>query len=169
MATIGLLYGSSMGNTESAAKTIRNLLGGKDAVSLYEASAASPEAVAKHDKLIIGSSTWGDGDLQDDMESFISDLDDGFFAGKTVALFGLGDQDGYGEYFVNAMGTLYEKVTKDGATVVGEWPVEGYEFEASSAVKKGSFVGLALDEDNQSDLTEERIALWVEQIRGSLS
>jgi len=168
MVTIGLIYGSSMGNTENAAKTIRNLLGGKDAVALYEASTASAEAVAKHDKLILGSSTWGDGELQDDMESFLSGLEDGFFAGKTVALFGLGDQEGYGEYFVNAMGHLYDKVTGDGATVVGEWPVDGYDFEESSAVREGSFVGLALDEDNQGDLTEERIALWVEQIRGAL-
>ncbi len=48
---------------------------------------------------------------------------------------------------------------------MGQWPTEGYDFDASKAVKNGQFVGLALDEDNQSELTESRITTWVAQLK----
>ncbi|MGK7929678.1 MAG: flavodoxin FldA, partial [Spirulina sp.] len=36
---------------------------------------------------------------------------------------------------------------------------------ASKAVKNGKFVGLALDDDNESDKTSDRIQKWVTQLK----
>ena len=33
-------------------------------------------------------------------------------------------------------------------------------------VKDGKFLGLPLDEDNEDDQTDDRIAAWVEQLKG---
>ncbi|MCV6608871.1 MAG: flavodoxin domain-containing protein, partial [Campylobacterales bacterium] len=104
-------------------------------------------------------------DWQDAWDSFCG-LD---LSGKTVALFGLGDQEGYDEEYLDAMGTIYDQVVSSGATVVGEWEVsDEYTHSESKAVRDGKFVGLALDEDNQDDLSDERIEKWCDQIKGSV-
>lgn len=117
------------------------------------------------DFLILGTPTWGYGDLQEDWEQFIPKLKKISLEGKTVALFGLGDSGAYPDTFVDAMAELYEVVTQCGARVVGQVPVDNYDFDSSRAVMDGHFVGLALDEDNESDLTEKRISAWVEQLK----
>jgi len=111
----------------------------------------------------------GDGDLQDDWEEYFANITAEGVGGKTVALFGLGDQEDYGDYFLNAMGTLYAKLSELGANIVGSWSTEGYEFDDSTAVVDGMFVGLALDENNQDDLSTQRIKEWVAQIRPHFS
>ena len=118
----------------------------------------------KYDLIIIGVSTWGEGELQDDWEDYIDNLDDINFAQKTVAMFGLGDQEEYCDNFLDAMGTIYERIIQRGANVVGSWSTDGYDFDESTALNNGEFVGLALDEDNQFDLTNERVDRWIEQI-----
>ncbi len=86
-----------------------------------------------------------------------------------MALFGLGDQVSYSDEFVDALGELYDFVLDCGAETAGRWPVDGYEFNASNAVEDDEFVGLVIDKDNQGNLTEERDAVWVEQIKGEWS
>ena len=63
------------------------------------------------------------------------------------------------------MGLLYETVSEKGATIVGEVSPDGYQFDYSRALKNGVFVGLPLDEDNDADLTDERIEKWVESLK----
>ncbi|MGK7955183.1 MAG: flavodoxin, partial [Crocosphaera sp.] len=113
----------------------------------------------------IGCPTWNMGDLQSDWEGIFDDLDDIDFSGKKVAYFGTGDQVGYADNFQDAMGMLEEKISGRGGKTIGHWPVDGYDHNESKAVKNGKFVGLALDEDNESDLTEDRIKTWVAQIK----
>lgn len=98
------------------------------------------------------------------LEEFLPQIEGLDFTGKTVAIFGLGDQVGYADEFLDAMGELHEFFSERGATMVGEWPTTGYEFTHSEAVVDGKFVGLALDLDNQSNLTEERLGAWLRQI-----
>jgi flavodoxin I len=87
------------------------------------------------------------------------------FTGKTVAYFGTGDQLGYADNFMDAVGILEAKISERGGETIGYWPTDGYNFSESKAVKNGKFVGLAIDEDNQSDLTDERVKAWVSQIK----
>jgi len=103
--------------------------------------------------------------LQSDWEDFFDELDTIDFTGKKVAYFGEGDQVGYPDTFQDAMGMLEEKIVERGGETVGYWSTDGYEFTDSKALRDGKFVGLALDEDNQSDLTDERIKTWVSQLK----
>jgi len=167
MAT-AIFYASSTGNTERAAKAIREQLGGKSAVKLFNIADSGVDKMNDFDKLLIGVSTWGSGDLQDDWEEVFNDFKALDFSDKTVAFFGLGDQEEYSGEYLDAMGTLYDAAVEKGANVIGAWPTEGYEFDDSRAVHDDMFVGLALDEDNQDNLTEERVAAWVEQIKNEI-
>lgn len=155
MKTVKVIYGSTMGNTERAAQRIAELLGGK-AVSIGQAEPADFAA----DLLVLGTSTWGLGDLQDDWAAGIAKLDAASLRDRTVALFGLGDQISYGTTYVDGLGELYDAVQARGARVVGQWPTDGYRHDASKAVREGAFVGLALDDDNDPSLTESRIRTW---------
>lgn len=84
---------------------------------------------------------------------------------RFVAVFGLGDQENWGRYFVDAMGALARKALACGATLAGKWPAFGYHFEESQGlVDSGYFYGLALDEDQQPELTAERISAWINQL-----
>lgn len=147
-----------MGNTENAAKLIAEKLGDSELLTVAEMKA---DTFGKYDMILFGSSTWGVGDLQDDWESGIEILRKADLAGKKVGIFGCGDQEMYSDSFVDAIGTLYEAVRGSAEEVVGSWPVDDYEFANSTAVVDGAFVGLPLDEDNQSEMTEERISSWV--------
>lgn len=166
MATIGLFYGTQTGYTQTAAEMIQQELGGDSVVELYDISKVEPSDFEQYDKIIIGCPTWNVGQLQDDWDSFYeNELDNIDFSGKKVAYFGEGDQDGYADSFQDAMGILEEKISELGGETVGYWKTDGYEFTESKAVRDGKFVGLALDEDNQSDLTEERIKAWAAQLK----
>ena len=169
MSKIGLFYGSTTGNTEAAAELIQKEFGGESVVKLYNISDAETSDFEEYDCLILGCPTWNIGELQADWDGYLDELDDIEFNGKKVAYFGTGDQVGYTDNFQDAMGILEEKVASLGATTVGHWPTEGYDFEASKATKNGKFVGLALDEDNQSELSDKRIKDWVSKLKQEFS
>jgi len=163
MKRIGLFYGSETGDTASVASMIAAELG-RDNVDVHDVADAEPETLSRYDNLVIGTSTWGYGELQGDWETFFPQLDGLDLSGKTVAFFGLGDQVNYTDVFLDAMGTLYEKFKERGAMIIGHWQTTGYEFSGSAAVVNGDFVGLALDVNNQDDLTPHRITQWVSGI-----
>jgi flavodoxin I len=167
MTKIGLFFGTQTGNTETIADIIQAEFGGDGVVNLHDIADASPDDFADYPCLIIGCPTWNIGELQSDWEGFFDDLDEIDFSGKQVAYFGAGDQVGYADNFQDAMGILAEKITSLGATTVGHWPTDGYDFEDSKAVQNGKFVGLALDEDNQPELTSDRIKTWVAQLKSA--
>lgn len=163
MSKIGLFYASSTGNTEDVAKKIIEKMSGIE-IDLKDISDCADDEMKNYDSIIFGISTWGEGELQDNWEEYVDNVNEDNLKGKTVAMFGLGDQDEYGENFLDAMGIIYDKVIAGGATVVGAWPTDGYDFEESTAVRDGKFVGLGLDEDNEFDLTEERTTEWIKLI-----
>ena len=157
-----VIYGSTTGNTKDAAVKIAEKLGISELRSVDQVFA---DELASYDRLIIGSSTWGYGELQDGWEALSGKIGKLDLRGKKVALFGTGDQSGYSDTYVDALGLLYDEFTEAKAEVIGEWPVEGYDFTESKAARDGSFVGLALDDDNQADKSDARICSWVEKIR----
>ena len=165
MAKIGLFFGSDEGNSERVAYRIQKRLG-VDVVDVRDIADATQLDFADYDNIILGIPTWDFGQIQSDWEEFWDDIAAVDFSGKTVALFGLGDQFGYGDYFLDAMGMLHDVIIQSGANIVGHWPTEGYEFDASKAEIPGEkmFVGLALDEDQQENLTAARLDQWCEQI-----
>lgn len=167
MAKIGIFYGSDTGHTEEAAQLMQDLLG-TDQTDLFDVrNVTDTSIISKYDLIIIGTSTWYLGEIQEDMDDFKTKLDDVDFSGKTIALFGLGDQEQYGDYYLDGMGKMHEFLKAKGAKFIGSWPVDEYKFASTlSLVDDGKkFCGLALDEDNQPDMTPDRIALWIEQIK----
>jgi flavodoxin I len=167
MAKIGLFYATDTGNTRKVAKMIKRHFE-EGVVDLYNVEKAAAEDLQRYDALIFGTPTLGDGELPETLQAFLPALESVDLSAKTVALFGLGDQIGYPDEFVDALGILYKKLKKLGVKPVGAWPTEGYEFERSKALVDGEFVGLVIDQDNQEDVTEERVEEWVEQIREEL-
>ncbi|MFA0031022.1 flavodoxin FldB [Vibrio sp. 10N.261.49.A12] len=163
---IGLFYGSTTCYTEMAAEKIRGIIG-EDLVDIHNVKESPLSLMADYDLLLLGISTWDFGEIQEDWNELWEDIATTPMKGKVVALFGLGDQEGYGEWFLDAMGLLHEELKTAGAEFVGFWPNDdSYEFEASKALTedKSQFVGLALDEDSQYELSDDRIASWVEQV-----
>ncbi len=159
----GIFYGSSMGNTEAAAQLIKNEF--QEGAEIINVATATTSDFERFDTLILGTSTWGVGDLQDDWEEKITELEKADLHGKTIAFFGLGDQQMYSDSYVDAMGLLWGAIKESGAQFVGLWPTEGYDFTHSRAVVNETFIGLALDEDNQGDLTSTRIIQWVNSLK----
>ncbi|MGA1940294.1 flavodoxin [Arcobacter sp. YIC-310] len=163
MAT-AIFYTTSTGNTTEIATKLAEELGG---IEVFDLS-ANLDKVEQYDKVILGASTWGDGDLNDDLDEVWDEFCELDFSGKNVALFSLGDQEGYGDTFVDALGTIYEQVNSKGANVIGFTATDGYEYDESKAEIDGKFVGLVIDEDNQDDLTDDRIKAWAEDIKGDI-
>ncbi len=162
---IGLFFGSDEGNTERVAYRIQKRFGA-DVVDVMDIADVTQLEFADYDRIILGIPTWDFGQIQSDWEEFWDDIAAVDFSGKTVALYGLGDQFGYGDYFLDAMGMLHDVIVQSGPVIIGHWPTEGYEFDASKAEIPGAgmFVGLALDEDQQEHLTAERLTRWCAQI-----
>ncbi|MEM1239207.1 MAG: flavodoxin FldA [Cyanobacteria bacterium P01_H01_bin.26] len=168
MAKVGLFYGSTTGKTADAAEQVQAALGGDSMVDLVEIEDAS--TLADYEYLIIACPTWNIGELQDDWAAVFDDLDDVDFSGKTIAYMGTGDQIGYADNFMDAMGQLEEKIAGLGGKTVGYWSADGYDHEASLAIRDGNkFCGLALDDDNESEKTEDRIKTWTAQIKQEMS
>ncbi len=165
MSAITIIYGSTIGNTQSAADEIASALSMHN-VTMLEVSSASKRDFEAAEALILGSSTWGLGDLQDDWEGAIDTLKSADIAGKKVALFGCGDADSYCDTFADAVGVLFEAVTEAGATVVGKTSTDGYSHTASRAEVDGEFVGLVLS-DSDSD-NDSKISAWAEAIASQL-
>ena len=164
MKKTGIFYGSTTGTTEAVAQQIAAALG-VDKTDVHEVSAMTPELIAACDVLVLGTSTWGAGDLQDDWYDGVETLRGADLSGKTVALFGCGDGASYPDTFCGAMGVIYDTVVSCGAQVVGSVPTDGYPFDDSEAVRDGQFVGLAIDDINESDKTADRIAAWAGQLK----
>lgn len=172
MARIGIFFGSTTSNTRKVAKMIKKYFDDDTMADPKNINKATPEDLAAYEYLIFGTPTMGEGQLpglsaeceEESWEEALIRLDGVDFTGKTVALYGLGDQVTYTNEFVDGLMELHDFVVDRGGTVVGAWPTEGYDFTSSQAVVDDKFVGLALDNDNQSSLTEGRVKDWLKLI-----
>ncbi|AXR07756.1 flavodoxin FldB [Salinimonas sediminis] len=172
--SIGLFYGSTTCYTEMAAEKIQaqlNSLFDDQVVSLHNIKDEPLKHAEDFDILIFGISTWDFGELQEDWESHWDEVYQLAMQDKIVALFGLGDQLGYADWFQDALGMLHDALVAGGAKIVGYWPNQGYDFAHSKALTadKSQFVGLSLDDENQYDLTDERVETWCNQLLEELS
>lgn len=166
---IGLFYGSTTCYTEMAAEKIQdnlNQLFDDQVVELFNIKDTPLSQAESFDMLIFGISTWDFGELQEDWESHWDDIKSLTLKDKVVAIFGLGDQIGYADWFQDAVGMLHDELAVLGCKFIGYWPNEGYDFAKSKALTedKSQFVGLSLDDENQYDLTDQRISQWCEQV-----
>ena len=166
---IAIIYGSDTGATENVAKSIHQKIG-EDKADLLEVNKVSPDDFKKYSTILMGVPTWYIGELQSDWDYFFSDFEKIDFTGIKTTYFGLGDQLGYPDSFVYGIGILAKVVLKNGGEVFGSWSTEGYDFDESLGVNPdGDFYGLVVDDDNQHEMTEERIDKWLSQISSHIS
>lgn len=160
MKTI-IIYGSTTGNAADTAKLI-----GKGFVDsrVEDVSGFEFDELSEYDLIILGTSTAGAGELQDEWEDKIDLLDTLDLSEKTIAIFGTGDQLGYPDTFAGSLNYIYTKLENSGAKLVGRTSVEGYNFNESESVRGEQFVGLVIDDENQANKTDERVKNWVVQI-----
>ena len=164
MNKIGVFYGSTTGTTEDLARRIAEKLDVPSA-DVFDVSKLTEALVNEYDVLVLGSSTWGAGELQDDWYDGVKVLKKCDLSHKSVALFGCGDSDSYSDTFCDAIGTIYSDLRNTGCKFIGAVDASGYSFDSSSACINGMFVGLPLDEMNEDDQTEGRIDQWLASIR----
>jgi flavodoxin I len=159
---IGLIFGTDTGNTEEVAEKLQSLISWAE-VDIHNVTDVEPDDILAYEYLILGVPTWDFGGMQADWEDYWPILENLDFTGKTIALYGLGDQFGYGNYFLDAMGVLCDVIIAQGATVIAPFSVTGFDFEESKALtpEGDHFVGLALDEDQEFQLSDERIGRWL--------
>ena len=160
-----IVYGSSTGMCEQIAQTIGDKLGVSDIISVSD---LTQDALEGADNLLLGTSTWGAGDMQDEWYDGVNLLAKADLKGKTVAIFGCGDCCNFSDTFCGGMAGIYNAVKDKGINLIGKVSTSGYTFDDSESVIDNEFVGLALDDMNENHLTEQRINAWVENIKNSL-
>ena len=169
MGKIGLFFGSNTGNTEAVAYQMAEKFNETESglVDVHNIGGATPEQILGYEYIIFGIPTWNVGQLQDDWAIFLPKMEGMDFKGKKVALFGLGDQNGYGFNFLDAMGILADEVLIQGATVLGLWSAQRYQFEESLATEENgeALLGLGVDVEGQASMTDDRIEKWVKQVK----
>lgn len=163
---IGLFYGSSTGNTEAVAYQIKEEFNNHPdwEVEVHNIGEATPEKVLEYKYMIMGIPTWNTGELQDDWDIFFPRLSEMDFSGRQVAIFGLGDQNGYGYNFLDAVGMLSDELLKQGAELNALWSNAKYEYEESKAEVEDHFLGLGVDQEGQSEMTATRIKTWTQEV-----
>lgn len=169
MAKVGIFFGSSSGVTRGAAELLGSQFKGAELIDMEE-DFDGIDQFEDFDVLILGSSTWGQGDPQRDWVDPLYELSNERpdLEGKKVAFFGAGDQKTHGEHFISALGKMHDLFTSLGASAYGFIPTSGYDYEFSLAERDGKFCGLGIDDVNQEDLTEERVLGWANQLKSEM-
>nr|WP_320118602.1 flavodoxin [uncultured Marinifilum sp.] len=165
MKKIGLFYSFNTNKTAKNAEKIKKAFGSSVELVSVNVEEIDEDTFLTYDNMVLGVPTWFDGELPNYWDEFMPAIEDLKLKGKTVALFGLGDQVGYPENFVDAIGILAKALEERGAKIIGLASTEGYTFERSAAIRDNKFLGLPLDIENQAALTDDRIKVWVEQLK----
>ncbi|MGL1893545.1 MAG: flavodoxin [Spirochaetaceae bacterium] len=160
MKTI-IIYGSTTGNAKESAEVIAHSFKEADLMDVCDVNVSD---IKDYELLILGTSTAGHGDLQDEWEDKIGALSELNLAGKTVAIFGTGDQESYPDSFAGSLNYLYNAAENGGAKLIGRTSTDGYIFNKSESARGNQFVGLVLDDENQANKTDQRVKDWVVQL-----
>ncbi len=168
MKKIGLFYSFNSKKTARIAGIIHNNFTSDD-VQDVNVDDINKGNFPDFDIMILGVPTWFDGELPNYWDELMPALEEIDFSGKKIAIFGLGDQKGYPENFCDAIGIMALFFEEKGARIVGKQPLAGYTFETSKAVRNNEFLGLPLDQENQSRLTVGRIENWVALLKSEFN
>lgn len=169
MSKIAIFYGPEGGSVNRVADVIKNAIG-EDKVTLVAVKDASAADLEKYDKIIfglstVGKDTWDSEYSTNDWGKFMPEIGKVDYSEKKVAIYGLGDHVTYAHAFVDHIGLLGKELMNNGAVLAGPVDTDGYEFEESEAVVDGKFIGLPIDEDFEPEMTEERVAAWLEVLK----
>ncbi|MDO9040362.1 MAG: flavodoxin [Bacteroidota bacterium] len=165
MSKTGIFYSFNSKKTAKAAEKIIEEFGADFKIVPVNAEELTEELFLSFTNLILGVPTWFDGELPNYWDEFVPALEDLDLKGKTIAIYGLGNQVEYPENFGDAVGIMVNLVKERGAKVIGSTDTKGYTYESSKAEVDGKFVGLILDQETQPRLSKERITNWVTDLK----
>jgi len=168
MKKTAIIYSFNTKKTGNIAEKVRESLN-DEKVEMVNAEELTEELFMSFDQIIMGVATWFDGELPNFWDEFVPALEDLDLKGKKIALFGLGDQKGYPENFIDGVGVMAEILEAQGADLVGFTSIDGYEFESSKAQRGEQFAGMAIDYENQGSMNKERVSAWVDQLKKEFS
>ena len=168
MEKIAIFFGPLDGSVHRIAKLVASKIG-QEKVDLIHIASASAADLDKYTRIIFGISTIGKDTWQQkfdntDWSHFFPIVNSFNFTGKNIAIFGLGDHITYAYHFVDSMGLLGKVIKKQGGEIFGATNTDGYTFQDSDAIVDGKFIGLPVDEDFESELTDERVSAWVNSL-----
>ncbi len=163
MKKIGIFYGSTTGTTMEVAEEIANQLG-VNPEDVHDVASTAPSAVGDYDVLILGASTWGSGDLQEDMATFLDGVQALDLRGKEVAVFGCGDES-MSDTFCDSVGEIYHRLHDTHPDFIGPFNNKGYDYEHSGSDVEGVIVGLCIDNTNHPDETKARVKAWCDELK----
>lgn len=166
-AKTAIFYGSTTGTAKNIAQRLAKMMNISEN-DVYDVSEIAPSKFGEYDNLIVGSSTWGSGELQEDWYDMADGLSGIDLSGKKVAIFGCGDET-MTDTFCDAVGKLYEIFKETGASMVGAYDVVGYDYSHTQANVDGTIVGLLLDEVNHPEATDLRLRAWSQLLLDELS
>ncbi|HET7627191.1 MAG TPA: flavodoxin [Bacillales bacterium] len=119
MAKLLMIYASMSGNTEDMAKEIEaGIRSKKESVDVLEAFETDASAMEAYEGILIGTYTWGDGDLPDELLDFYEDMKQLDLTGKKAAVFGSFDSS-YGDDGI-AVDQMRDALQRQGAEIVQE-------------------------------------------------
>lgn len=165
MSKTGIFYSFNSKKTAKSAEKIIDEFGADFKITPVNVDEVTEELFLSFNNLILGVPTWFDGELPSYWDEFIPALEELDLKGKTIAIYGMGNQVEYPENFGDAVGIMAKLVQGRGAKLIGATPIKDYTYESSKAEREGKFVGLLLDQETQPRLTKERIANWVADIK----
>ncbi|HAH22748.1 MAG TPA: flavodoxin [Prolixibacteraceae bacterium] len=169
MSKTGIFYSFNSKKTAKVAEKIIDEFGTDFKIVPVNAEELTEELFLSFNHLVLGVPTWFDGELPNYWDEFVPALEDLDLKGKTIAIYGLGNQVEYPENFGDAVGIMANIVQARGAKLIGYTSTNGYNYESSKAEVEGKFCGLLLDQETQPRLSKERISNWVGGIKAQFS
>jgi flavodoxin I len=170
MSKTAVFYSPVGGNVNNVANKLGEMIG-NDKVDIIPVKEVESEDLDKYQQIILVGSTvgtdhWKNEIIVDEWPEFFRKSKETGYENKKVAIVGLGNCVLYPEHFADGMAVLYEEIKKQNGEVLGKVNTEGYDFTDSESLDEdGYFCGLALDEDNEAELTEERLEKWISLLK----
>ena len=170
MSKTALYYSPVGGNVNRVANMLGALIG-NDKVDIIPVKEVEKGDLTKYEKVIllgstVGTDHWSNETIADEWPEFFTKIKEVSFEKKKIAIVGLGNSFLYPSHFVDGMAVLYERLTKQNAKVLGKVEKKGYDFTESEALDDdGFFCGLPIDEDNEEELTAERLENWIKLLK----
>ena len=161
-----VLYASMFGTTEFIAEQLAEELAARLAIEVMARDITwfEPSQLSDYELIVIGSSTWNIGQLPSDLVVKLPQIAALDLSGRSLALFGTGDQLCYPDTYLDAVGIIAEELTATGARLIGNVSASDYDFGFSLALRDGRLLGLGLDDDNEPELTAVRLTTWVDKL-----
>lgn len=170
MSKTALFFSPEGGNVNRVATMLGALIG-NDKADIIPAKEVESEEFDKYKQIIligstVGTDHWSNETVVNEWPEFFSKMKDISFENKKVGIVGLGNSFLYPSHFADGMAEHYKEIKKHNAKIFGKVDPEGYDFTDSEALNDdGLFCGLPIDEDNEPELTSERLEKWINSLK----